>query len=157
MPANKLVTFLSIASNAVNAIANTVYANTTFASNLSATSANATTVWIAPQRVGFVALSNTGATVNANLSLSSDFSLNMLGNNAWTLSNPENLGTANGQSGYISIWNPTGGATLAFGSNWKPVGNTTPSLSTTANTMDLLCYKVESGTRIMYNLLKGFL
>ena len=161
----RTITFPGIAPNAVNTIVSTaaanVYANTVFANTIAnsagGSTANTTITWYSPQRANVVALANSGATVNANLSLSNDFSLNMVGNNAWTLANPAGQGTANGQSGHITIWNPLGGGTLAFGSNWKPVGNTTPSLTAAANTMDLLCYRVESGTRIMYNLLKGFL
>ncbi|MEI6882209.1 MAG: hypothetical protein WCK82_12875 [Bacteroidota bacterium] len=179
----RTILFPGIAPNAVNTIVSTaaanvyantayantvansatllVYANTAYANSVangaSTSTPNTTITWYSPQRANVVALANSGATVNANLSLSNDFSLNMIGNNAWTLANPAGQGTANGQSGHILIWNPLGGATLAFGSNWKPVGNTTPTLTAAANTMDLLCYRVESGPRIMYNLIKGFL
>lgn len=91
-----------------------------------------------------------GATVTPDFDLSNNFSLTLGGNR--TLANPSNL-TA-GQSGVIVITQDgTGSRTLAYGSYFKFPQGTAPTLTTTAAAVDVLCYYVESSTRITARLM----
>jgi len=90
------------------------------------------------------------ATVATDLSLANYYTLTLGGNR--TLGAPTNQ-TA-GQSGVIVITQDgTGSRTLAYNSVWKFPNGTVPTLTTTANAVDVLCYYVESGTRITARLL----
>jgi len=101
------------------------------------------------QRGAVVALTD-GATITPDFSLANNFSVTLGGSR--TLANPTNL-TA-GQSGVITITqDATGSRALAFGSQWKFPGGTTPTLTTTANAVDDLVYFVESSTRIAARLI----
>lgn len=102
--------------------------------------------YTAGQRGTIVTLSD-AATITFDLANGNHFTVTLGGNR--TLANPTYLGSANGQSGVIIVkQDATGGRTLAFGSNWKFPGGTAPTLTTTANAVDLLAYHVESTTRI---------
>jgi hypothetical protein len=101
---------------------------------------------------GEVTVLTSGATVNTNLADSNNFSLT-LDTNA-TLANPTNI--VAGQSGAIVITqDATGSRTLAYGSNWKFAGATAPTLTTTADAVDVLVYYVESSTRITSALINN--
>jgi hypothetical protein len=101
---------------------------------------------------GEVTVLTSGATVNTNLADSNNFSLT-LATNA-TLANPTNI--VAGQSGAIVITqDATGSRTLAYGSNWKFAGATAPTLTTTADAVDVLVYYVESSTRIIAALINN--
>jgi hypothetical protein len=90
------------------------------------------------------------ATVATDLSLANYYTLTLGGNR--TLGAPTNQ-TA-GQSGVIVITQDgTGSRTLAYNSVWKFPSGTVPTLTTTANAVDVLAYYVESGTRITARLL----
>ena len=103
------------------------------------------------QRGAVVALTS-ASTITPDFSASNNYSLT-LATNA-TLANPTNL-TA-GQSGAITITqDSTGSRTLAYGSYWKFVGGTAPTLSTAASAVDELVYYVESSTRITAVLLNN--
>jgi len=92
-----------------------------------------------------------GATITPDFNAGNNFSVTLGGNR--TLANPSNL--TSGQSGSIVITQDgTGGRTLAYGSYWKFPAGTVPSLTTTANAVDVLVYYVESATRIAANLIK---
>ena len=100
------------------------------------------------QRGTPVALTD-AATVAVDLSLSNHYTLSLGGNR--TLGAPTNQ-TA-GQSGVIVLsQDATGSRTLAFASVWKFPGGTAPTLTTTANAVDVLAYYVESSTRITARL-----
>ena len=100
------------------------------------------------QRGTPVALTD-AATVAVDLSLSNHYTLGLGGNR--TLGAPTNQ-TA-GQSGVIVLsQDATGSRTLAFASVWKFPGGTAPTLTTTANAVDVLAYYVESSTRITARL-----
>jgi hypothetical protein len=102
----------------------------------------------AAQRGGVTALTD-GATITADFAVSNNFSVTLGGNR--TLANPSNQ-TA-GQSGAITITQDgTGSRTLAYGSNWKFSNGTAPTLTTTANAVDILVYFVESSSRITARL-----
>lgn len=101
---------------------------------------------------GEVTVLTSGATVNTNLADSNNFSLT-LDTNA-TLANPTNI--VAGQSGVIVITqDATGSRTLAYGSNWKFAGATAPTLTTTADAVDVLVYYVESSTRITASMINN--
>jgi len=69
-----------------------------------------------------------------------------------TLGAPTNV--VAGQSGVIRVvQDGSGGRTLAYNSVFKFPGGTAPTLTTTANAVDLLVYHVESTTRIAINFI----
>jgi hypothetical protein len=101
------------------------------------------------QRGTITALTD-GATITPNMNNANNFSVTLGGNR--TLANPTNL-TA-GQSGVIVITQDgTGSRTLSYGSNFKFPGGTAPTLTTTANAVDVLAYYVESASRITARLI----
>lgn len=100
------------------------------------------------QRGTITALTD-GATITPNFNNANNFSVTLGGNR--TLANPTNQ-TA-GQSGVIVVTQDgTGSRTLAYGSNWKFAGGSAPTLTTTANAVDVIAYYVESATRITARL-----
>jgi hypothetical protein len=71
-----------------------------------------------------------------------------------TLGNPTNEKV--GQSGVIRIvQDATGSRTLSYGTDWEFAGGTAPTLSTAANTQDLLFYHVIATDRIYASLVKA--
>lgn len=101
------------------------------------------------QRGAITALTD-GTTITPDFAAANNFSVTLGGNR--TLANPTNL-TA-GQSGVIVITQDgTGSRTLAYGSYWKFPSGTAPTLTTTASYVDVLCYYVESSTRITARLM----
>lgn len=91
-------------------------------------------------------------TVAVDMSAGINFSLAIGGNR--TLANPTN--TKVGQCGAIRITqDATGGRTLAFGTSWKFAGGTDPTLSTAADTVDILFYQVFTSSFVFASLLKG--
>jgi hypothetical protein len=101
------------------------------------------------QRGAVTALTD-GATITPDFSLSNNFSVTLGGNR--TIANPTNL-TA-GQAGTLVIsQDSTGSRTGAWGSYWKWPGGTAPTLTTTANAVDVIAYYVESTTRITARLI----
>lgn len=100
------------------------------------------------QRGTPVALTD-GATITPDFSLGNNYSVTLGGNR--TLANPTNL--VAGQSGVIVITQDgTGSRTLAYGSYFKFPAGTAPTLTTAANSVDVLAYYVESSTRITARL-----
>jgi len=96
------------------------------------------------QRGAYVTLTD-AATIATDLSLSNQFQVTLGGNR--TLGAPTNV--VAGQSGVIRVvQDGSGGRTLAYNSVFKFPGGTAPTLTTTANAVDLLAYHVESTTRI---------
>ena len=103
----------------------------------------------AAQRGAVVALTD-GSTITPDFAVANNFSVTLGGNR--TLANPSNL-TA-GQSGAITITQDgTGSRTLAYGSYRKFVNGVAPSLTTTADAVDVLTYYVESSTSIAARLM----
>jgi len=110
---------------------------------------NAAQSFTAAQRGAVSALTD-GATITPDFAVANNFSVTLGGNR--TLANPTNL-TA-GQSGVIRIaQDGTGSRTLAYGSYFKFPQGTAPTLTTTASAVDVLCYYVESTTRITARLM----
>jgi hypothetical protein len=101
---------------------------------------------------GEVTALTSASTITPNLADSNNFSLT-LATNA-TLANPTNI--VAGQSGVITITqDATGSRTLAYGSYWKFADATAPTLTTTADAVDVLVYYVESSTRITASLINN--
>ena len=85
------------------------------------------------------------STIAVDMSVGNNFSVTLGGNR--TLGNPTNL-TA-GQSGVIFITQDgTGSRTLAYSSYWDFPSQTAPTLTTTANAVDVIVYTVRSSTSI---------
>jgi len=98
----------------------------------------------AGQRGEVTALTD-ATSIATNLALSNNYSVTLAGNR--TLANPTN--TVAGQSGSIFITQDgTGSRTLAYGANFKFVGGTAPTLSTTAAAVDRIDYVVAAATKI---------
>jgi len=96
------------------------------------------------QRGEITALTD-ASSIATNLALSNNFSLQLSGNR--TLANPTNI--VAGQSGSIFITQDgTGSRTLAYGSYFKFVAGTAPTLSTAASSVDRIDYVVASATKI---------
>ena len=106
--------------------------------------------WTKGQRGEVTALTS-ASTVTIDMADSNNFSLT-LGHNV-TLANPTNL-TA-GQSGAVTITQASSGGpyTVSYGTNWKFPGGTVPTKTTTASSVCVLLYYVESSTRITAKLL----
>lgn len=103
----------------------------------------------AAQRGSVSALTD-GSSITPDFAVANNFSVTLGGNR--TLANPTNI-TA-GQSGVIVITQDgTGSRTLAYGSYFKFSNGTAPTLTTTASAVDVLCYYVESSTRITARLI----
>lgn len=118
-------------------------------SNLGAAALAVAQSFTAAQR-GTVSALTDGATITPDFAVANNFSVTLGGNR--TLANPSNL-TA-GQSGVIVITQDgTGSRTLAYGSYFKFPQGTAPTLTTTAAAVDVLCYYVESSTRITARLM----
>ena len=103
----------------------------------------------AAQRGSVSALTD-GTSITPDFAVANNFSVTLGGNR--TLANPTNI-TA-GQSGVIVITQDgTGSRTLAYGSYFKFPNGTAPTLTITASAVDVLCYYVESSTRITARLM----
>lgn len=111
---------------------------------------NAAQSYTAAQRGSVTALTS-AATVTPDFAAANNFSVT-LGHNV-TIANPSNL-TA-GQSGAIVITQAAAGGpyTVSYGSNWRFPGGTVPTKTTTASSVCVLLYYVESASRITAQML----
>ena len=125
----------------------TTTTNTANAANTTANAAatlTAVQTFTAGQRGEVTALTD-ASSIATDLALSNNFAITLGGNR--TLANPTNI-TA-GQSGSIFITQDgTGSRTLAFGTNFKFVAGTAPTLSTAAASVDRIDYVVAEATKI---------
>ena len=127
-----------------------VLTTTTNTANTANTTANAAATLTAVQTFtagqrGEVTALTDASSIATNLALSNNFAITLGGNR--TLANPSNI-TA-GQSGSIFITQDgTGSRTLAFGTNFKFVAGTAPTLSTAASSIDRIDYVVAEATKI---------
>jgi hypothetical protein len=104
----------------------------------------------APQRGTVGALAD-GATITPDFGVANNFSVTLGGSR--TLASPSNV--IAGQSGVIVITqDATGNRTLTYGSNWKFAGGVDPTLTTTANAVDVLTYYAASSTVIIATVLR---
>jgi hypothetical protein len=100
--------------------------------------------------IGAVTAIASAGVMTPDFNASSNFSITLTASGQ--LANPSNL-TA-GQSGIITITQDgTGSRTLTYGSYWKFPSGTAPTLTTAANSVDVLVYYVESATRITARLI----
>lgn len=105
---------------------------------------NAAQNFTAAQRGSYVTLTD-AATVAIDLSLSNHYQIVLGGNRV--IGAPTNV--VAGQSGVIRlVQDATGSRTASWNSAFKFPGGTAPTLTTTANSVDLVGYHVESATRI---------
>lgn len=105
---------------------------------------NVAQTFTAAQRGAYVTLTD-AATIATDLSLGNQFQVTLGGSR--TLGAPTNV--VAGQSGVIRVvQDGSGGRTLAYNSVFKFPGGTAPTLTTTANAVDLLAYHCETTTRI---------
>ena len=119
-------------------------ANTANSTANAAATLTAVQTFTAGQRGEVTALTD-AASIATDLALSNNFSVTLAGNR--TLANPTN--TVAGQSGSIFITQDgTGSRTLAFGTNFKFVAGTAPTLSTAASSIDRIDYVVAEATKI---------
>ena len=127
-----------------------VLTTTTNTANTANTTANAAATLTAVQTFtagqrGEVTALTDASSIATDLALSNNFSVTLAGNR--TLANPTN--TVAGQSGSLFITQDgTGSRTLAFGTNFKFVAGTAPTLSTAAASVDRIDYVVASATKI---------
>ncbi len=123
-----------------------VNGNATFAGSMTVTG---TGQYTGAQRGGITTTAGFGG-FTFNFNASNNYQLNLVG--ASTLNNPTNQ--VAGQHGVILVTQDgTGGRTLAFGTNWKFPGGTAPTLSTAANSQDLLAYYVPASGTILAQLI----
>jgi hypothetical protein len=107
-------------------------------------------VTVSGNSIGTTVALTDAATVAVDLSLANYYTLTLGGSR--TLGAPSNQNA--GQSGVIVITQDgTGSRTLAYNSVWKFPGGTAPTLTITANAVDVLVYYVESATRITARVL----
>lgn len=107
-------------------------------------------VWAA---AASVPLAQSAGNVAVDLSAAFNFTLAMTGG-PWTLSAPTN--GKPGQSGTIEIrQDATGTRLLSFNAAWRFAGGIDPVLSTAANSLDVLSYRVLSDGTIFAGLAKG--
>ena len=99
------------------------------------------------QRGGTTALSSSSS-ITPNFGSRNNFTLTLSTNT--TIQNPSNL-TA-GQRGVI-VLTYSGNRTVAFGSYWKFPRGTAPTMTSTSGKVDVICYYVESSTRISAQVL----
>ena len=93
------------------------------------------------------------ASITNDFALGNNFLVTLGGNR--TLAAPTNA--VAGQSGTIHIiQDGTGSRTLGYNTAWQFVSATTPTLSTGASDVDILCYIARSSTTIDAALLKNF-
>jgi hypothetical protein len=90
----------------------------------------------------------TATTITINMGTGNNFSVTLNGN--YTLGNPTGITT--GQSGVIFLTQDgSGSRTVGFSSYWDFSNGTAPTLTTTANAVDALCYVVRNATSIVTN------
>jgi len=110
---------------------------------------------------GFIGTASTTSgsgisTVNFDFGSANNFSFTLTGN--YTVANPINFVV--GQSGFISLLQDgTGSRTVSFGPFWDFANSTAPTLTTTANGVDVLAYYVRTsgagGTSIVSDVILG--
>ena len=92
------------------------------------------------------------STIVLDLSTGFNFGVTLTGNSV--LENPINAKA--GQTGSIYLTqDATGSRTVTFGTAWYWAGGVAPTLSTTANAVDVINYKVRSPTVVIGQILKA--
>lgn len=136
--------YLTTATAASTYLATSTIGSTVQAYNANTAFTNTTQSFTAAQRGSYVTLTD-AATVAIDLSLGNHYQIVLGGNR--TIGAPTNV--VAGQSGVIRlVQDATGSRTASWNSVFKFPGGTAPTLTTTANAVDLVAYHVESATRI---------
>ena len=100
--------------------------------------------------IGNVTTLTYASTLTLDMSAGNNYAVTLTGNA--TLANPTNL--VAGQSGVIKLTQDgTGSRTLAYGSNWDFPAGAAPTLTTTANAVDILVYYVDGTSTITARLI----
>ena len=104
--------------------------------------------YIAGNAAGKVVAIGTASTITIDMSTGNNFTVTLDGNA--TLANPTNATV--GQSGVVYIvQDGTGSRTLGVGTHWHFPAGTAPTLTTTANAVDVFAFSVRSSTSITAN------
>ena len=111
-----------------------------------------TNAFTKPQIGTVTSLSVAANLVAVDLSISNNYTLTLQATTGQTLSNP--TGGTTGQSGMITITQNATPSTLAFGANWISTDGTTPTVTTTANAVNLLSYYVVDSSHVWFALSK---
>lgn len=102
-----------------------------------------------------ISVASGDTTKTLDFATTNNFALTLANTASCQLANPSNL-TA-GQSGCIFIaQDGTGSRLLTYGSYWDFPAGTAPTLTTTANAVDLLVYTVRTTTSIQAQLIANF-
>jgi len=110
----------------------------------------AVNTWTARQHTPPVTLTD-AATIVVDFNLGNQFSVVLAGNR--TMGNPSNC--LAGDNGNIVVrQDGTGSRTLTFASNWFPLGGAAGTLSTPANTYDIISYFAIGPSHITYGIQK---
>lgn len=126
-----VATLLTNLENAVNAMVSSGLSGVAFL--------NAVQLWTKAQRSSVVALVDAG-TINLDLSASNDFSVTLGGSRTLTYSN-----AVAGQSGTLFVTQDATGSRVLSYTGFKFYGGVAPVLTTAANAIDHLHYKVGPG------------
>lgn len=144
------ITVGELASANLGLLASTAIGSTVQAYNANTAVTNTAQAFTAAQRGTPVALTSSSASIAVNAALGNNFTHTFTENT--TLANPTNL--VAGQSGVIVLTqHASSPKTLAFGSYWKFASGSAPSVTATNSAVDVLCYYVESTTRITAKLI----
>jgi hypothetical protein len=123
-------------------------ASTAAVLGINTTSLNSTKFYVSGNSASQVVTLTDGATITPDFSTGNNFTVT-LGDNR-TLANPTN--TTVGQSGVIYIvQDGTGSRTLGVGTHWHFPAGTAPTLTTTANAVDVFAFSVRSSTSVVAN------
>ena len=123
-------------------------ASTAAVLGINTTSLNSTKFYVAGNSASEVVTLTDGATITPDFSTGNNFTVTLGGNR--TLANPTN--TTVGQSGVVYIvQDGTGSRTLGVGTHWHFPAGTAPTLTTTANAVDVFAFSVRSSTSITAN------
>jgi hypothetical protein len=123
-------------------------ASTAAVLGINTTSLNSTKFYVSGNSASEVVTLTDGATITPDFSTGNNFTVT-LGDNR-TLANPTNATV--GQSGVLYIvQDGTGSRTLGVGTHWHFPAGTAPTLTTTANAVDVFAFSVRSSTSVVAN------
>lgn len=119
--------------------------------NIKATFLGTINTWTKTQSATVTALTSSAASIAVDLSLSNNYSHTMTENT--TLAAPSNA--VAGTSGQIAFTQHASAAkTLAYNAAWISTDGTTPALSTTVGTVNVLTYYIVDSTHVWFALSK---
>jgi len=108
--------------------------------------------YIAGNAAGKVVAIGTASTITIDMSTANNFELTLDGN--YTIGNPTNI--VKGQSGFIALTQDgTGSRTVGWGTYWDWPAATPATLSTAANSVDIVAYYVRNTTSIAVDAIIG--